>query len=99
MKMQETSMTNKEKALLEVMNSKELSDESKLYIVQNLRDTNDTPEPKNESQNLSDDCWPDIKPRPFNPEASFGDFPTMNDAMEALKKSCDISDSLANPKK
>lgn len=98
--MQETSMTNKEKALLEVMNSKELSDESKLYIVQNLRDTNDTPEPKNESPKLSDDGWPDIKPRPFNPEASFGAFPTMNDAMEALKKSCDTPDSfLADSKK
>ena len=91
-------MTNKEKALLEVMNSKDLSDEAKLYIVQNLKDDTVTQEPiKQESTTgktpTFEDYWPDVKPRPFNPEASFGDFPTMTAAMEAVHKACDVPDS------
>lgn len=92
MKMQETSMTNKEKALLEVMNSKDLSDESKLYLVQHITDDG-TLAVDTKIVDTKDLELPDVKPRPFNPEASFGDFPTMTVAMEALKKSCDIPDS------
>ena len=98
-------MTSKEKALLEVMNSKDLSDEAKLYIVQNLKDATVTQEPIKQEPTTKkaptyEDYWPDVKPRLFNPEASFGDFPTMSAAMEAIKKSCDVPDtSLVDPKK
>ena len=98
-------MTSKEKALLEVMDSKDLSDEAKLYIVQNLKDNIATQEPIKQEPTTKkaptfEDYWPDVKPRLFNPEASFGNFPTMNAAMEAIKKSCDVSDSsLVDPKK
>lgn len=86
-------MTSKEKALLEVMNSKDLSDEVKLYIVQNLQDNTVKQEPVKEKQPTSEDYFPDVKPRLFNPEASLGDFPTMNDAMEAMKNACGVPDS------
>ena len=98
-------MTNKEKALLEVMNSKDLSDEAKLYIVQNLKDDTVIQEPIKQEPTSGpastyEDCWPDMTPRPFNPDASLGDFPTMIDAMEAIKKACAVPDSyLADPKK
>ena len=87
-----------EKDLLEVMNSKDLSDEAKLYIVQNLKDDTITQEPiKQEPTDgkvvTYGDCWPDLTPRPFNPDASFGDFPTMGSAMEAIKKACAVPDS------
>jgi hypothetical protein len=87
-------MTNKEKALLEVMNSKDLSDEAKLYIVQNLKDDTVTQEPiKQESTTgkapTFEDYWPDVKPRLFNPDAGLGDFPTMTAAMEAVHKACE----------
>ena len=61
-------MTNKEKALLEVMNSKDLSDESKLYLVQHLTDDGalavDT-----KTVSATDLELPDILPRICNPEA------------------------------
>lgn len=61
-------MTNKEKALLEVMNSKDLSDESKLYLVQHLTDDGalavDT-----KTVSTKDLELPDIQPRICNPEA------------------------------
>ncbi len=61
-------MTNKEKALLEVMNSKDLSDESKLYLVQHLTDDGalavDT-----KTVSTTDLELPDIQPRICNPEA------------------------------
>lgn len=91
-------MTNKEKALLEVMNSKDLSDEAKLYIVQNLKDNTVIQKPIKQEPTTGkaptcEDYWPDVKPRPFNPEASFGDFPTMSAAMDAVHKACDVPDS------
>lgn len=61
-------MTKKEEALLEVMNSKELSDESKLYIVQHLTDDG-TLAVDNKVVNTKDLELPDIQPRICNPDA------------------------------
>lgn len=61
-------MTNKEKALLDVMNSKDLSDESKLYIVQHLTDDGTTAV-DTKVVNTRDLELPDIQPRICNPDA------------------------------
>ncbi len=61
-------MTNKEKALLEVMNSKDLSDESKLYLVQHLTDDG-TQAVDTKVVNTKDLELPDIQPRICNPDA------------------------------
>lgn len=61
-------MTNKEKALLDVMNSKDLSDESKLYLVQHLTDDG-TLAVDNKVVNTKDLELPDIQPRICNPDA------------------------------
>ena len=73
-------MTDKEKALLEVMNSKDLSDEAKLYIVQNLNDNK--AEPATQDDDLP---WSNIRPRVYNPEASLDGFPTMSNAEKLFK--------------
>lgn len=61
-------MTNKEKALLEVMNSKDLSDESKLYLVQHITDDG-TLAVDTKTVSATDLELPDIQPRICNPEA------------------------------
>lgn len=61
-------MTNKEKALLEVMNSKDLSDESKLYLVQHIIDDG-TLAVDTKTVSTTDLELPDIQPRICNPEA------------------------------
>lgn len=61
-------MTNKEKALLEVMNSKDLSDESKLYLVQHITDDG-TLAVDIKTVSTTDLELPDIQPRICNPEA------------------------------
>ncbi len=61
-------MTNKEKALLEVMNSKDLSDESKLYLVQHITDDG-TLAVDTKTVSTTDLELPDIQPRICNPEA------------------------------
>lgn len=62
-------MTKKEEALLEVMNSKELSDESKLYIVQHLTDDGYLVVPTKATSKSDDVELPDITPRLCNPDA------------------------------
>lgn len=61
-------MTNKEKVLLEVMNSKDLSDESKLYLVQHITDDG-TLAVDTKTVSTTDLELPDIQPRICNPEA------------------------------
>lgn len=77
-------MTDKEKALLEVMNSKDLSDEAKLYIVQNLNDNKAerTTIPVTQDDDLP---WSNIRPRVYNPEASLDGFPTMSNVEKLFK--------------
>ena len=76
-------MTDKEKALLEVMSSKDLSDEAKLYIVQNL---NDNKVERTTIPVTQDDLpWSNIRPRVYNPEASLDGFPTMSNAEKLFK--------------
>lgn len=56
-------MTDKEEVLLEVMNSKELSEKAKLYIVQHLSDDTKTPVKTNDPQEpMADSNYlPDIQ--------------------------------------
>ena len=71
-------MTDKEKVLLEVMNSKELSDESKLYIVQHLTDEGNLAVPTKVISEQNNMDLPDINPRPCNPDVKWVNFPLIS---------------------